>query len=319
MLPSFADFRLALRRWKGRPGLALSAIATLALGLAATTTVFSLLDVVVLRGLPWPEPDRLYDVYVARPHWKQDPVLNSRWTRGGLSWTSFQDISRKATTIDGFGVWRSDSQTLGGSQAELVPVMLVNAGLLPMLGVVPNQGRFFTPLEDEAVSDSVVVSHETWVSRFGQRQDILGQQISLNERPFRIVGVLPPRFRFGAVERPEFLRPLGLTPISQRTEGNHFLQAVVRLSPGVTADAATRDLDPWVRGSEPPERSGTSSDGDWAVRRPINRASAATVGSRNSVAIGIVSPNASSSRATRRAARSEWPPSEKKSSVTPID
>jgi predicted permease len=253
-LPSVADFRLALRRWKARPALALSAIVTLALGLAATTVMFSILDTVVFRGLPWPEPDRLYNVYVARPHWKQDPVLRNNWNRGGLSWTSFQDIPTKAKTIDGFGVWRSDSQTLGGSAAELVHVMLVNAGLFRMLGVGPSQGRFFTPEEDEAVSDSVIVSHETWVSRFGQRPDILGQRVSLNERPFQVVGVLPAGFRFGAVARPQFLRPLGLTPAAQRNEGNHFLQAVVRLAPGVTVEAATRDLDPWVRGSEPPDR-----------------------------------------------------------------
>ena len=253
VLPSVADFRLALRRWKARPALALSAVITLALGLAATITVFSILDTVVLRGLPWPEPDRLYNVYVARPHWKKDPVLSHTWNRGGLSWTSFQDIPRKATTIDGFGVWRSDSQTLGGSQAELVPVMLVNAGLFPMLRVVPRQGRFFMAEEDEAMSDSVVVSHETWKSRFGQRPDIIGQPVFLNETPLRIVGVLPAGFRFGAIERPEFLRPLGRIPAAQRGD-NHFLQAAVRLAPGVTVDAATSDLDPWVRGSEQPDR-----------------------------------------------------------------
>jgi len=252
--PTITDFRLAARRWHARPALALSAIFTLALGLAATTTVFSILDTVVLRSAPWPEADRLHNLYVVRPHWKLDPVLVNTWNRGGISWTSFQDIPSKATTIGGLGVWRSDRQTLGGSQAELVHVMLVNAGLFPMLGVVPNQGRFFAPEEDTGASDSVVVSHETWKSRVGQRADILGHQVTLNERPFRIVGVLPPGFRFGAVERPEFMRPLGLTPASQRTEGNHFLQAVVRLAPGITVAAATRDLEPWVRGSEQPDR-----------------------------------------------------------------
>lgn len=274
VVPTPADVRLALRRWKARPALALSSIVTLAVGLAATTVMFSILDTVVLRGLPWSEPDRLYNVYVARPHWQTDPVLSANWNRGGLSWTSFRDIQAKATTIDGFGVWRSDNQTLGGSQTELVHVVLVNAGLFPMLPVVPAQGRFFTAEEDEAVSDSVVVSHETWVSRFGRRPDILDQRVTLNERPFRIVGVLPPGFRFGAVARPEFLRPLGLTPISQRTEGNHFLQAVVRLKAGVTVDAATRDLEPWVRGSEAPDRKQTTMAGHLeqqvgSSRRPL--------------------------------------------------
>lgn len=254
LLPSLADFRLAIRRWTARPALALSAVVALAVGLAATTVMFSILDTVVIRALPWPEPDRLYNVYVVRPHWKQDPVLSTNWNRGGLSWTSFQDIQRRATTIDGFGVWRAERQTLGGSQAELVHVMLANGGLFSMLSVEPRMGRFFTPQEDVEISDSVVVSHETWVSRFGQRPDILGQPVSLNERQFRVVGVLPPRFRFGTVDRPEFVRPLGLTPVSQRHEGNHFLQAAVRLSPGVTVDAATRDVEPWVRGSEQPDR-----------------------------------------------------------------
>jgi putative ABC transport system permease protein len=257
-LPSPRGVRLAVRRWKARPALVTSAIVTLALGLVATTAMFSILDTVVLRAAPWSEPDRLYNVYVVRPHWQHDPVLSSSWNRGGLSWTSFQDIPKHATTISGFGVWRSDRQTLGGSQAELVHLMMVNAGLFPMLGVVPAQGRFFTPEEDESVSDSVIISSETWRSRFGGRADIVGYSVLLNERPFRIIGVLPPGFRFGAVERAEFLRPLGLTPTSQRTEGNHFLQATVRLAPGVSVDAATRDLEPWVRGSELPERKQTT-------------------------------------------------------------
>jgi putative ABC transport system permease protein len=254
VLPTVTDFRLALRRWHGRPALAASAIFTLALGLAAATALFSILDTVVLRGVPWPDANRLHNLYVVRPHWQQDPVLGGNWNRGGQSWTTFQDIAGKASTIDGIGVWRSDRQTLGGSQAALVHVLLVNSGLFPMLGVVPVQGRFFSPEEDADASDSIVVSHETWVSRFGERADILGHPVLLNEQPFRIVGVLPPGFRFGAVERPEFLRPLGLTPVSQRTEGNHFLQAVVRLAAGVTADTATRELEPWVRGSEQPDR-----------------------------------------------------------------
>ena len=253
VLPTRGDFRLAFRRWKARPALAVSAIGTLALGLAATITVFSILDTVVLRKMPWPEPDRLYNVYVARPDLKQDPVLAYTWNRGGLTWNSFQDIGRKATTVDGFGVWRSATQTLGGSQAELVPVMLVSAGLFPMLGVVPSHGRVFVTEEDESMSDSVIVSHETWASRFGQRLDIVGQRIVLNETSLQIVGVLPAGFRFGAIESPEFLRPLGRTPAAQRGN-NQFLQGVVRLAPGVTVDAATRDLDPWIRGSEPPDR-----------------------------------------------------------------
>lgn len=164
--PPLAEVRLALRRWTARPTLALSAIATLSLGLAATTVMFSILDTVVFRALPWPEPERLQNVYVVRPHWQNDPVLSTSWNRGGISWTSFRDIPRRATTLAGFGVWRSERQTLGGPQAELVHVMLASAGVFPMLGVQPHSGRFFTREEDVEMSDSVFVSYETWVSRF---------------------------------------------------------------------------------------------------------------------------------------------------------
>ena len=96
-----------------------------------------------------------------------------------------------------------------------------------------------------------IVAYETWRHRYGGRADILDHVISLNETRYRIVGVLPPGYRFGTVQRPEFLLPLGLAPVAQRTEGNHFLNVFARLAPGVTLEQAAAETEPWVRGAEP--------------------------------------------------------------------
>lgn len=245
------ELSFALRHWRGRPGLAITAISILALGIGSTTAIFSIVDAVVLRRLPWYDADRLVNVYVARPHWKSDPVLGASWSTGNLSWVIFKDLQGKSKTLAGMGVWQSDRLTLNGEPSEPVRVMSVSASLLPMLGVVPYEGRFFTVEEDDNPSDSALISFEAWTRRYGARPDIIGHAISINEVTYRIVGVVPSGFRFGATESAEFILPIGRTPVEQRNEGNHFLNGVGRLAAGVTVDQATQETDPWVRGNEP--------------------------------------------------------------------
>ena len=250
MLSSWPSLRLAVRRWIARPGLALAAVAILALGLGATTSIYSIVDAVLLRPAPWSRPHELVDVYVERPGWSANPVLAASASSGQISWPMLRTIQQNSRTLSEFAAWRSLRQTLNGSQNEPVRTLSVTAGFLPMLGVVPVRGRFFTTEEDDASSDAVLLSWNAWHRRYGGREDIVGQSIAVDEQTFRVVGVLPRDFRFGIGDPPEVVFALGRTPLTERTDGNHFLNAVGRLAPGATIAQATQELHPWISGKE---------------------------------------------------------------------
>jgi putative ABC transport system permease protein len=247
------DLRLAVRRWKSRPAFAATAIATLGLGIAATTAIFSVVDAVLLKALPWRDADRLVAVYVARPHWRLTPVLSGSWNIGNLSWPIFEDLRTKSGALSEIAVWNRARLTLNGERNEMVHGLRVSSGFFPMLGVTPFIGGFFTPGDDTAPTSSVIVSYEAWQRRFGGTPAVLGQQVSLNERPYAVVGVLPPGFNFTGVDAAEFVLPLGNVPSAERNAGNHFLYGVARLAAGVRLEQAVAEADPLVRGSEQPD------------------------------------------------------------------
>jgi predicted permease len=247
------DVRQAVRPWIKRPVFFLTAILTLSTGIAATVAIFSVVDSVLLRPLPWADPDRLVSVLVARPQWRNNPVLAGSWDRGNVSWVIWQDLQARSQVFTSVAAWRQGRPALDGERTELVPAMEVSASFFPTLGVSPQMGRFFTPDEDYAVSDSAIVSFESWQRRFGGAADVLGRRVTLEGVSRSIVGVLPPGFNFDGLTPPEFVLPLGNVPVGNRTPGNHFLNALARLKPGIPLEDATRDTDPYVRGTEKPE------------------------------------------------------------------
>ena len=247
------DARQAVRPWIKRPVFFVTAILTLSTGIAATVAIFSVVDAVLLRPLPWADPDRLVSVLVARPQWRNDPVLAGSWNRGNVSWVIWQDLQAKSQVFTSVAAWRLGRPALDGERTELVPAMEVSASFFPTLGLSPQMGRFFTPEEDLAVSDSALVSFESWQRRFGGAADVLGRRVTLEGVSRSIVGVLPPGFNFDGVTAPEFVLPLGNVPMGNRTAGNHFMNAIARLKPGIPIEDATRDSDPHVRGTEKPD------------------------------------------------------------------
>jgi predicted permease len=250
MWPIRHDLRLGLRRWASRPGLAITAILILAIGIGATTSIFSIVDAVLLRPLPWKDPDRLVTLFVERPEWRTNPVLSNSWNTGNISWTILKDLQHRVPALESFGAWRMDRPVLNGDENELVRALHLTSSVLPMLGAVPARGRFFTPEEDDAPTSHVIISHDAWQRRFGGREDIIGQFVSLNESRFSIIGVLPPRFHFGSPEPSEFVLPMGRVPDRERHENNHFMNSIGRLASGISVDEARRQADPWVAGSE---------------------------------------------------------------------
>src|SRR5215204_2793180 len=99
-----ADIRHAARRWLAQPALAITAILTLGLGIGAATAIFSVVDGVLLRPLPWKEPDRLVSVWIVRPQWRLDPVLGAAWDHGFISWPHFRDLERGNRMLAGVAV-----------------------------------------------------------------------------------------------------------------------------------------------------------------------------------------------------------------------
>ena len=239
-----ADLRFALRRWTKRRTVALTSVLTLALGIGAATAIFSVVNGVLLRPLPWKAPDRLVTVWVARPQWRTQAALAASWDRGHLSWPMFKGLQEKRRTLDEVGTYGTPQLVLSGALNELVNGLQLSASFLPMLGIQPYLGRFFTGEEDSVASDAVLITHETWVRRFGATADILGTRVQLNGSTRVIVGVLPRGFRFG-LSVPEFLLPWGND--GDKGPGNHFMRGVARLHPGVTAEQAEADIAPVIQ------------------------------------------------------------------------
>jgi predicted permease len=240
----FRDVRHALRRLRRRPGFTATAILTLALGIGTTTAFYSVVDAVLLSPLPWRDGERLVSIYAVHPERLQDPARAATWNRGtvsGLAW----DALRESKAFETVEVWEpAPAQTVGEDRQDVVPVIRVSSGFLPMLGVRVQHGRYFSPEEDEHRSDVALITHEAWLRHLGGRPDVVGETVLLGAvqarpRAHTIVGVLEPGFAFGG-ERPEFLVPVGPVAESSRQYGyaTRWHRPVARLAPGATLDSA---------------------------------------------------------------------------------
>ena len=234
------DVRLAFRRWWTRPALALTAIITLALGIGSSTAIYSAVDGVLLKPLPWRAPERLVNVYVARPQWRSNPSLATAWNNGNLTWNQFVHLSDQQTTFEQVAVWQRLSLTLDGFATPPVQTMRVSSSFLPTLGVVPHRGRFFTAAEDDVETDGLLVTYEAWQRRFGGASDIIGRRVSLQSVIRSVIGVLPPGFVFLDLPRTEFMVPMGTLASSEKNAPENYLaNTLARLQPGVTVEHAT--------------------------------------------------------------------------------
>ena len=236
------DARLALRRMRAEPGFALFATLIIALGVAATTTVFSVMSPLMLRPLPFREPERL--VWIASGEGGGLSSVTSRTS----NLRDYRTMTRSFEAITGyFAFFEYQSFNLVGSGP---PERLVGVGVardfLDVLGVRPRLGRSFT--EEESVWNgrpAVILTHAFWQRRFAADPAIVGRAITLNGTPTTVVGVLPASFDFASAFSPtsrvDFLHPF---PIADETDrwGN-TLAIIGRLRPGVTVQAAQAELD----------------------------------------------------------------------------
>ncbi|MCY1076871.1 ABC transporter permease [Archangium lansingense] len=229
------DARFALRLLRKSPAFTVAAVLTLALGIGANTAIFSVVNGVLLRPLPFQDPEKLVFIWEGTPTFPEMSV----------SLPNFQDWRERQKSFTDLAGFRSGGYDLTGVDIpERVTARLVSASLFPMLGVQPALGRNFLPEEDTRGGPPVaLLNHGFWVRRFGQDPGIVGKTLTLNGVPHTVVGVLPAGFRFSS-ERDIWV-PLSRSDaqfFEQR--GSHpGLYVLGRLKPGVTVDQARADLE----------------------------------------------------------------------------
>lgn len=235
------DLRYGVRMLMRTPGFTLAAVVCLALGIGATTAIFSIVYAVLLRPLPYAQPDRLVRVYTEFP----------KFPNGGLSrfWTSppeYFDLRQDAQSWQSLEGWVNGGANLaGGNEPIRVTVSNVTGGLLENLGVSPVRGRLLTPQDDRpGAPATAVLSHGLWRRAFGADNSVVGRDVYLNGQKCTIVGIMPSGFHFppGEVEPPELWTPLQLDPAKPGSRGSHFLYLLGRLKPGVSLGQARQEV-----------------------------------------------------------------------------
>jgi putative ABC transport system permease protein len=232
------DIRYAARNLIKRPGFTAIAVITLALGIGANTAIFSVVNAVLLRPLPYVEADQLVVPWGTR--------TNAQISTN-VSYPDFVDWQAQTKTLEHVAAYNSVSTLLrqGDGDPQVISGAAVSADLFQLLKVTPVVGRSFTRAEDQANAAPVVVlGYELWQKRFNSDPNIAGKQIRLGSTSATVLGVMPADFRFPATAtKTEFLRPLANT-LGDRTQrrDSYSLRAVGRLKPGVTASAAANEM-----------------------------------------------------------------------------
>ncbi len=231
------DIPFAIRTLRRSPGFAALAIVTIGLGIGANAAVFSAVDRVLLRPLPYESPERLMRIW-------ETQVSNPAW-RGSVSVPNLVDWRAQNRSFSHLVAYSTQGMNLeGGQQTERVQVVAAEAGLFDMLGSRALMGRAFQPDDSLAGRNQVIVISEGfWRRALGARADVVGSTVRLDQQPYTVIGVMPSSFRWPATStRTEGWRPYLPTPNDLASRGSHFLSLVGRLAPGVTEEQATRDL-----------------------------------------------------------------------------
>src|SRR5262245_12510665 len=237
------DLRYGARMLLKKPGFSVVAVVTLSLGIGANTAIFSVVNGVLLRPLPFAEPERLVALWETRGDASDDTV----------SYPDFADWRAQQSVFERMAVYRNNTLTLTG-QAQPAVLRAVNASadLFPLLGAKPLLGRMFLTEEDKPGNLVALLSHNAWQKYFNADPDIAGRHVTLDGRSWTVVGVMAEGFNF-----PISAEPVDLwittamegektaeddTPMTEQ-RGVRFLKAIARLKPGVTQRQAQAELD----------------------------------------------------------------------------
>jgi putative ABC transport system permease protein len=236
----FRDVRRAARQLRSNPGFSIAVILILALGIGATTAMFSLIEAVLLRPLPYSDPDRLVmlgEHIGASPHTAVSARDIVSYTRQTSAFSS----------LGGYAIFSFELS--GGETPEQIDAGRFNASVFTTLGVQPEVGRVFTQQEEDAHQLVAVISYRLWQNQFHRDPAVIGKSITLDRETYTVTGVMPRSFEFplgrGTVHPTELWIPLSLTPmqVSDREAGNFRYQMVARMKDGVTLRQAAEDAD----------------------------------------------------------------------------
>jgi len=237
----FQDVRYGLRQLRKSPGFALTAVLTLAFGIGATTAIFSIVEGVLLRPLPFPRQAELVTL--------GDVLRGVDYGDGdapGVTAPGVRTYMRDTRAFSSLGGYQSSTYELSGlGDAAQINAARLTASMFSVLGVSPLMGRTFTTQEDEGGQQVALVSYQTWRSRF-DGDNILGRKILLDRKPYEIIGVMPREFEFplvpGQLNRSELWVPMSFTQTELiQGVGNWGYYMVGRLKPGVTPAQAQQD------------------------------------------------------------------------------
>ncbi|MGH9727893.1 MAG: ABC transporter permease [Candidatus Acidiferrales bacterium] len=230
------DVRYGLRMLRNAPGFTAVAVLTLALGIGANTAIFSVIENVLLRPLPYEHPGQLIEIW--NTYLPAVPL-------GGLSPGDFQDWQRKATTVSemaAYSWYQWGANLTGDGSSQRLEVSYATSNLFPMLGVKPAAGRLFVPEEDRPGGGPVVIlSHRFWRSRFGADRGAVGRTITLDGLPYMIAGVLSGNSHL--LDSPDVWMPLGQYPDNLSEHVHHEIVGIARLKEGVRIGQARTEFE----------------------------------------------------------------------------
>jgi len=237
------NLRLALRQLRRTPGFALTVVLTLALGIGATTAIFSLVEGVLLRPLPFHDPDGLVTI-------SDSLNAESQIDDAGVTAAEIRTYLHDTTSFSSLGGYTGFGYELSGlGEPVMVNAARMTAGVFPSLGVAPLMGRVFTQQEDAGHATVAVLSYRVWRNRFHGDPGILGTKILLDRKPYVIIGIMPRDFEFplvaGRLNQSELWVPMSFTPdeLSPTSAANWGYNMVGRLKPGLSLSQANQDAD----------------------------------------------------------------------------
>jgi hypothetical protein len=227
------DIRYGLRNLWQRPGFTAVAVLTLALGIGANTTLFSFVNGIMLRPLPYKDPGQLVVL--------DENSLKQGIKSFGVSYPNFVDWRTQNHVFEDIAAFQESTYSLVGfGEPEQVPGARISQGLFEVLGIAPKLGRTITAEEDRPETNNVVlISDSLWQRRFGSAGSIIGQTLMVDGRARTVVGVMPPGFKFP--ETAEVWVPMALNE-NLYTRNDHGLAAIARLKPNVTLEQAQAEM-----------------------------------------------------------------------------
>lgn len=229
------DLRYALRQLHKNFGFTTVVVLTLALGIGANAALFSVINAIVLKPLPFPEPDQLITIHQSKPNFET----------GAIPYPNFLDLQRDNQTLSAIAVSRSQSFSLVGlGEAQRVNARLISADYFKVLGVMPELGRTFVAADDTSSAEPVVlISSRLWAEKFGSSADVLDKTLTLDDKSYKIVGVIPANFNLALGADVYASIAHWNSPAMKRRSAALGIHGIGRMKPGVTVAQAQSDLD----------------------------------------------------------------------------